>query len=1008
MSVSLTRRILIAFIITVVALLVLLLMNWSALSQIQSHIPKPYLVADINTAPNSSSPANLTPMDGILYFAASDNNQDTELWRSDGTISGTFQVENLNPSRSSAPTHLTSADNSLLFFLSVITGYYPYSRQLCVSDGSEGGTTCFNSPLSPSELTAVANLLYFSADDGVNGSELWRSDGTESGTYLIKNIHSAESSNPINLTNVNGILYFSATDDSHGTELWRSDGAPDGTVMVKDIHPDTGSEPSNLAHMAGILYFSAVDSSHGRELWRSDGTDSGTFMVKDIVDGIGSGSPTELTAVNNQLFFVAEGALWQTDGTEVGTQKLESASGVPTSPTQLTACNNLLYFQADDGTHGMELWRSNGTVAGTVMVKDIYPAGSSNPEHLTAINNQLFFQANGGDGSGVELWVSDGTAVGTVQVSDIYAGASSANPDQLVNMNGTLYFAAADDRGIELWRSNGNEADTTLVRDIANGTGDANPTYSTAGSSTLYTFASDSEQRGLWATDGSADDPRFLAETYPHQPYMPAYPTPDANFGRPIVVEDKLFYANDDGISGEELWVSDGSPTGTMMVRDIMSGTNPSRLGNLTAINSNQLIFRAQDETHGDELWISDGTLTNTHILTDIIPGSASSFPYSFTHIDDLVYFRANDATLGDSIWRSDGTVTGTERIVDIIPDDIPSYYEDPGLLTSVSNLVFFAASHPAYGREFWRSDGTQNGTWMLRDIAPGSVGSLTWIVESRLGFNGNFYFYADDYSEYGGELWRSDGSQENTVLVKDINPGPGRSEIRGFAAANGRLFFVADDGVHGRELWVSDGTESGTNMVTDINPSGSSFSYYSTVYKTDLNGLVFFSANDGTHGNELWQSDGTAAGTAMVMDINPGLPNSSPSSFTVMENILYFSADDGFHGREIWALSHAVLAQDDYVVTRMGQPVIIVFLDNDNYLNPDQLAIAIASQPQHGQVTLNNTTFIYTPEMGYIGADSFTYTLADGINTPKMATVYISVDGRKSYLPLIINYIEQ
>lgn len=140
-----------------------------------------------------------------------------------------------------------------------------------------------------------------------------------------------------------------------------------------------------------------------------------------------------------------------------------------------------------------------------------------------------------------------------------------------------------------------------------------------------------------------------------------------------------------------------------------------------------------------------------------------------------------------------------------------------------------------------------------------------------------------------------------------------------------------------------------------------------------------------------------------MVMDINPGLPNSSPGSQTVLGDTLYFSADDGFHGREIWALSHATLARDDFVMTRMGQPVIIIFLENDNYLDPDALTITIASQPKHGQVVQNDLAFNYTPMMGYIGTDSFTYTLADGIHTPKTATVYISVEGQNLFIPFVM-----
>ncbi len=1009
MSFSLIRRILIAFIIAAASLSFLMMMSWSAISQSQPHIPKPYLVADINTAPNSSSPVHLTPVNGILYFAATDNNRDTELWRSNGTVSGTFRVKDLLPSYSSKPSQLTSTDNGLLFFLSLATGYYPYSNRLCTSDGSEEGTTCLNDPSSVSQLTAVSNLVYFSANDGVNGVELWRSDGTISGTSIIKNIHPTASSNPTNLTNVNGVLYFSAMDESHATELWRSDGTSDGTVMVKDIHPDAGSAPANFAHMDGIVYFSAEDSSHGRELWRSDGTDSGTFMVKDLVSGIGSGSPTGLTAVNHQLFFVAEDALWRTDGTEAGTQKLESAAMVPTSPTQLTVFNNLLYFQADDGTHGRELWRSDGTTTGTVMVKDIHPVGSSNPGYLTAVNDKLFFQADGGDGSGVELWMSDGSAAGTFQVSDIYAGAPSANPSQLVNMDGRLYFAAANEMGIELWGSSGSVASTTLIRDIADGTDHARLTDLTAGTSTMYAFAYDSEKYGLWTTDGQEQNTRFVAEIYPNGGGPHPYATPVSEYGRPATVEDRLYYINDDGITGEELWVSDGSPTGTMMVKEIIPDDVSSYfLGSFTPYNG-QLVFRVDDGVHGAEPWISDGTITNTHMITDIAPGSAYSYPHHFIQMGEYIYFRANDATLGDSIWRSDGTSTGTYRVVDIVPGDDGRAFPESSMI-SVDGLLFFIADHPDYGREFWRSNGTQDGTWMLKDIYPGKIGS-SWFVESVTGFEGNFYFYAYDGGKFGGELWRSDGSQENTVLVKDINPGTGSSEVRGFAEANGRLFFAANDGTHGRELWVSDGTENGTNMVADINPNGNSIGYYGMTDSvgdfSTLNDLFFFSANDGVHGFELWQSDGTVTGTVMVMDINPGLPNSSPSRPIVLEDTLYFSADDGFHGREIWALSHATLARDDFVVTRMGQPVIIIFLDNDNYLDPDALTITIASQPKHGQVVQNDLAFNYTPNIGYIGTDSFTYTLADGTTTPKMAAIYISVEGQNLFIPLVMKKSE-
>jgi len=114
--------------------------------------------------------------------------------------------------------------------------------------------------------------------------------------------------------------------------------------------------------------------------------------------------------------------------------------------------NGTLFFSASDGTNGTELWKSNGTEAGTVLVKDIYyPGGSSSPVYLTDVNGVLFFRANDGT-NGIELWKSDGTEDGTVLVKDIYPGASGSSPLFLTDANGTLFFSANDGtHGAELW-----------------------------------------------------------------------------------------------------------------------------------------------------------------------------------------------------------------------------------------------------------------------------------------------------------------------------------------------------------------------------------------------------------------------------------------------------------------------------------------------------------------------------------------------------------------------------
>ncbi|OYD92880.1 hypothetical protein CDG76_19380 [Nostoc sp. 'Peltigera membranacea cyanobiont' 210A] len=418
------------------------------------------LIKDINPGGASSSPQNLTNVNGTLYFRANDGSGGFELWKSDGTEAGTVRVKDIfSGTVSSTPQYLTN----------------------------------FN------------GTLYFNANDGSNGTELWKSDGTEAGTVRVKDIFSGTGSSfPQYLTNVNGTLYFIAYDSSNGTELWKSDGTEAGTVRVKDIFSGTsGSNPHYLTNVNGTLYFSANDGSGGFELWKSDGTEAGTVRVKDIFSGTGSSSPLFLTNFNGTLYFNANDGssgneLWKSDGTEAGTVRVKDIfSGTGSSdPQYLTNFNGTLYFSANDGSGGFELWKSDGTEAGTVRVKDIFSGiSSSNPQNLTNVNGTLYFNANDSSG-GLELWKSDGTEAGTVRVKDIFSGTGSSNPQNLTNVNGTLYFSANDSSGgLELWKSDGTEAGTVRVKDIFSGAGSSNPNNLIYTNGKLY-FVADNGNTG--------------------------------------------------------------------------------------------------------------------------------------------------------------------------------------------------------------------------------------------------------------------------------------------------------------------------------------------------------------------------------------------------------------------------------------------------------------------------------------------------------------------------------
>jgi ELWxxDGT repeat protein len=142
----------------------------------------------------------------------------------------------------------------------------------------------------PHGLAAVGRTLFFTAEDGSHGRELWRSDGTRAGTVLVKDITPGAADGyydygPHSLTSAGSRLFFVDDDGTHGNELWTSNGTRTGTVLVKDITPDTVENdygPSDLTEAGGRLFFSARDGVHGAELWRSNGTRAGTVMVKDI------------------------------------------------------------------------------------------------------------------------------------------------------------------------------------------------------------------------------------------------------------------------------------------------------------------------------------------------------------------------------------------------------------------------------------------------------------------------------------------------------------------------------------------------------------------------------------------------------------------------------------------------------------------------------------------------------------------------------------------------------
>jgi ELWxxDGT repeat protein len=272
-------------------------------------------------------------------------------------------------------------------------------------------------------------------------------------------------------------------------------------------------------------------------------------------------------------------------------------------------------------------------------------------------------------------------------------------------------------------------------------------------------------------------------------------------------------------------------------------------------------------------------------LVKDIAPGSVSSFLTSGNPLVDVngtLFFRAHDVVHGFELWKSDGTADGTVLVKDIGPGVNTAPYLIPQFLTNVHGTLFFIMDDGVYGLELWKSDGTEAGTVLVKDINPGSNSAFSHLLTDSLVAVGDTLFFSANDGVHGVEIWKSDGTETGTVMVKDIQLSEKDSSPAKLTHVNGILFFAAGDGTNG--LWKSDGTEAGTLKLA-------TFDRYPG-WLTSVHGTLFFSAWHSSVGIELWRSDGTVAGTTLVKDLNGAL-NSHPRWLTNVHGTLFFIASD-------------------------------------------------------------------------------------------------------------------
>lgn len=434
-----------------------------------------------------------------------------------------------------------------LFFLTILISYLSYGQSFELFDFNNSGD------FSPKYFTKYNGVLFFQAKDS-DGVELWKTDGTQSGTLKIKDINTNGSSNPRNFFTFNNNLYFIASSNNTTSgELWKTDGTEAGTSLVSNQVVPQGS----FAVSNNLLFFVGANSANGKELWKTDGTQSGTVLVKDINPSTWDALQfnSQLIAYDNMVIFSANDGtngkeLWKSDGTEAGTEIVKNirSGSEGSNPSFFIEYKGKIYFAASDLQHGNELWKTDGTSNGTELVENNRAGDfSSNPSKFVVYSESLFFQAESDDEKGIEMHRYNLTTDAVQRVVDIYDGEGNGGFSPALEYNNGLYFTATKPAtGNELYvRRNGS---TILSEDVYPGSNNGSPTAFCNCGNKMYFRAYDGNENALFEFDTSGNATKIKPSSATNEPFFISTITELFCFN------DALFFAANYTSSGFDLW----------------------------------------------------------------------------------------------------------------------------------------------------------------------------------------------------------------------------------------------------------------------------------------------------------------------------------------------------------------------------------------------------------------------------------------------------------------------
>jgi len=986
---------------------------------------------------------------------------------------------------------------SIIYLLSIAT--IAQTQLTSENTNQDFGAIGSNQPIKPNTgFLEFNNKFFFYAKTPNLGNEIWYSDGTENNTKLLKDISEGiTSSNPIPFFNEVAMVFNNQLFFLSQNSLWKSNGTENGTIKIKDIEEERPFLITPLSD-TDFLFFTINDNDRRISLWKSNGTETNTIKILNNIGDNFFSHPLKFIKANNIVYFIENSRIWSTDGTAENSYSIE-LKDLDSRSISIESINNTLYILGKKfSTSTYDLNILDTTKKEIILIKsfdNLLDISFKSSFNSTSLNGKIYFSLlqnpdNPNKKYKYSVIESDGTIIGTIEKFSLESNIADKLFSNFIAVGSNIYFTSQNTNdGLSLFSLNQTTGITEDITEILP-------------SSLLSTTIENSSEisQNLYNIKVFDNNKIFISQANTVED------TSDTSSSRVWITNlngnineiknlkgvldifefnNKLFFPKfSKGIELGELWTSDGTNKGTIILNNINTSIIglTERTRKIIEINNNLLYVNNENfyslNVTTEEFSIIDTPSTNDYTI-------AGTFDDSSTVLNNEIYFAFNklknlrDLLSNENeviIYKTNGTKNNSSIVSEIpftqknryiasifsfndklyfleyhtenstnssaqvkayltsydgtnysvVKDfgekSIFRFFSPPLVKKHFTNDLFYisinpiSSSTPVKNSSFtFSSDGTEQGTTEYNIYTKSSsvfknelyfsgntfeepqfgkaleeklfkVNNTTKKIEEIKNINNNsnddnIYFLnsTDDTLFFtamtetsGSELWKTDGTKDGTILIKDINPGTQSSididglQFFGYTSSSiidSQLYFVANDGIHGNELWRSNGFETGTTLVKDINPGPKSSLSFSPFNQSNnfvnIGDSTYFIASPSAIG-ELWKSDGTSEGTELVLNFSNSNRLNFINKLTTINNQIYFPAHTNITGRQLWRFNPTSITLSTNDIDLNNRIFIFPIPTKDIIFFPTNKKISnIALYNINGSIALSNISIV-------------------------------------------------